>query len=137
MVADTTGDNTNPDHLYGVEAFIRKCHADGYKLLIALLPYWTDPVSNGQVDTPANQTILELLIDLFDHYGVTYFDMWAYCQAHVGGGGDLSDLFGDIYHPTAAGHAAIAAGLAPYYVTGGTIPSPLAARVYEESEALE
>jgi hypothetical protein len=134
VIFDTTGDNTNPDHLWGVEAFIRKCYADGYKVLAVAMPVWSS-VDNGQVNTPSNQTVLEALISLFDHYGITYFDFWAYCQAHVTGGGNLSDLFGDIYHPTDTGNQAIADGLHDYYVTGGSFT--LASRVYPESEALE
>jgi hypothetical protein len=138
VVGDTTGDNKNPDHLYGVEAFIRKCHADGYKLLILAMPVWTDDdLNNGQVNTPANKTVLELIISLLDHYGITYVNMWALTQAHVTGGGNLSDYWADKFHPSEAGQLVAAAALAPYYVTGGAIPSPLAARVYPESEALE
>lgn len=138
VIGDTTGDTTNPDSLWSIEAFIRKCHADGYRLLLAVMPVWSNgDLNNGQVNAPANLTVLEAIISLCDHYGVTYVNMLAQTQAHVTGGGDLADLWADVYHLTDAGQLVAAAGLAPYYVTGGAIPSPLAARVYEESEALE
>lgn len=138
VIADTTGDATYPDSLWYIEAFIRKCYADGYKLLIAAMPRWTDAdLNNGQVNTPANLTLMGDLIVLLDHYGVPHVDMLAQTQSHVTGGGDLADYWADQLHMTDAGQLVAAAGLAPHYVTGGTIPSPLAARVYAESEVLE
>jgi hypothetical protein len=135
VIWDTTGDQSI-ESLWSVEAAIRKCYANNYKALVVVLPVWTnEDLNDSQVNDPMSKDVIPAYISLLNHYGVPHFNMWTAIKDHVAAGGHISDWFADIYHLTDAGDLVLSAGLAQYYVTGGSIT--LASRIYPESEALE
>lgn len=119
-----------------MEAFIRLASADGQKVIGVVNPAWT-ATTDDQINTPANATAMTQHKTVLDAYGVPYVDGYALIQAHVAGGGHITDWFGDTAHWNATGHAVIAAAIDALLPNSGTISTPLPARVYAESADLE
>ncbi len=134
LIIDQSNDDSGD--LPECEAWIRKASAAGQRVIEILNPSWSI-VDNGQVNTPTNQATIELMRTLLNAYDVPYIDGWIICQAHVAGGGNLSDLFTDTAHWSAAGHAVIEAALDDYLPDRGTIRTPLPARIHAASADFE
>lgn len=118
-----------------VEAWLRIMQAAGQKVVYIINPYWTT-TDDGDVDTPVNATAIEQVRTLLTNYGITPIDGWALTQAHVTGGGHITDWFADVGHWNATGHAMIAALITPKLQVGGTITLP-GSRTYASSEDWE
>ena len=112
--------NDGSDDLPEFEGFIRKCIEAGQKVIAVLNPSWT-ATTDDQIDTPYNLTALQGQRAILSAYGVDYVDGHVLLQAHVTGGGHITDWFADTAHYNATGYAAIAAGLEALLF--GTVPA--------------
>lgn len=125
--------NDGADDLPEFEAFIRKCSLGGQKVIPILNPSW-DATTDDQIDTPNNLTALQGQRAICAAYGIDYVDGHVVMQAHVTGGGHITDWFADTAHYNATGGAAIRDELLTILPTGGTVPTPLPAYVNADAE---
>jgi hypothetical protein len=128
--------NDGADDTAECEAFLRLCSAAGQRCIWILNPAW-NATTDDQIEIPANLTAIEQMRTVLNAYGATYIDGLALIQAHVAGGGHITDWFADTAHWNATGYAVVESYLDDILPTGGTIPTPLPARTYADAEDYE
>lgn len=124
------------DEAAELEAFIRKAWSAGQRVVVLVTPSWNNYQNDAEVNTPANQAVIVSAMSLLDVYGVPYVNFWAMVQAHVAGGGHISDWFADSVHPSTAGYTQAANALAVYLPNGGAI-GVLPSRQYVNTQDFE
>lgn len=138
FIIDHANDLDDYEHK-ALEALIRRLWTarPTTRIIIVGSPRWDglDTSDNGVVETPYNETELDNVKALADHYGIAYADYWQWCIDNVPETYDLVDLTADKIHPTATGAAGMAAQVLPFLPAGGTQkPGTLPARLYDNGD---
>lgn len=137
--ANDSNDSVNTPDRKALEALFRRLWAANPQTRIIVIgpPSWfgQDTSDNAVVDTPTNQTALEEIKALADHYGIAYVDYWQWCRDVVPDTYDLTDLTADTVHPTDLGYNQMATLLEAYLPTSGSQkPATLPARLYDNGD---
>ncbi len=136
-------DHANDQTAEFVEAMILRLWTENPATQIILItsPSWytRDTGDDSQVYSPANLAVVQAVMALAAHYGITLVDYWTWCIAAINQHQyHLNELTEDTIHPSKVGYAGMAKLVEQFLPDGGTAkPVVLPERVFKQSSLFQ